>query len=379
MQALVSFIQNLYKTKKFIPLHEPRFLGNEKQYLNECIDSTFVSSVGAFVERFESEFAAYVGSQYAVATVNGTAALHLALVINDVGAGDEVITQALSFVATANAISYTGAKVIFIDVDKDTLGLSPQALLDFLEAHCVVKNAQCINKNTQRRVKACVPMHTFGNPCKIDEIAMICKIWHISLVEDAAESLGSLYKQRHTGTFGSVGAFSFNGNKIITSGGGGVLVTDDENLARRAKHLSTTAKLSHAYEFVHDVLGYNYRMPNLNAALLVAQMEKMPEYLQDKRELAQIYAEYFSAKKIKFIQAQKEAKSNCWLNAILLKDKQERDSYLEYLNSKGVMSRPIWQLLSELAPYKECQHDSLRNSLFLSERVINLPSSVRIK
>jgi len=379
MEELATFIQEVFKTKDFIPLHEPQFRGNEKKYLNECIDSTFVSSVGPFVERFEREFASFVGSKYAVATTNGTAALHLALVVAGVGEEDEVITQALSFVATPNAISYTGAKPVFIDVDRDTLGLSPLSLELFLEKNCQIDNNKCINKTTNKVIKACVPMHTFGHPCKIDELTQICKKWHIILIEDAAESLGSYYKKQHTGTFGKMGVFSFNGNKIITAGGGGVLVTDDASLAKRAKHLSTTAKVPHSYEFIHDNIAYNYRMPNLNAALLVAQMEVLEDYLQSKKELAGIYANYFKTQEAEFVNEPKSAQSNYWLNAIILKDKKERDSYLEYLNSKGVMSRPVWQLLSELVMYKKCQHDGLKNSLNLSQRVINLPSSVRNK
>jgi len=247
---------------------------NEKKYLNECIDSTFVSSVGRFVDRFESEFAEYVGSRYAIATVNGTSALHISLLLADVQKDDEVLTQPLTFIATCNAISYCGAKPLFVDVDLDTMGLSPRALEKFLQTHCEVKNEKCINTTTNKVIKACVPMHTFGHPCKIDAIKEVCDRWHIALVEDAAESLGSRYKGKHTGTFGRLGAFSFNGNKIITSGGGGVLVTDDATLAKRAKHLTTTAKVPHSYEYVHDTIGYNYRMPNLNAALLVAQMEE---------------------------------------------------------------------------------------------------------
>ena len=282
MQKIVDFIKQIFNTQEFIPLHEPKFIGNEKKYLNDCIDSTFVSSVGKYVDRFEKEFASYVGAKYAIATVNGTAALHIALKLVDVKENDEVITQSLTFIATCNAISYCGAKPIFVDVDLDTMGLSPDSLQSFLETNCKIINKSCINKITGKTIKACVPMHTFGHPCRIEEIKDICETWHIALVEDSAESLGSYYKNKHTGTFGKIAAFSFNGNKIITSGGGGVIVTDDEELAYKAKHITTTAKIPHPYEYVHDEIAYNYRLPNINAALLVAQMENLNKFLESK-------------------------------------------------------------------------------------------------
>ena len=379
MQEIVDFIQKSFNTKEFIPLHEPRFLGNEKKYLNECIDSTFVSSVGKFVDTFEKEFALKVGSKYAVATVNGTAALHIALLLADVQQGDEVITQPLTFIATCNAISYCGAKPVFVDVDLDTMGLSPISLESFLKTNCEIKENKCINKTTGKIIKACVPMHTFGHPCHIEQIKNICDAWHVELVEDAAESLGSYYKNKHTGTFGKLGAFSFNGNKIITSGGGGVIVTDDEALAKKAKHLTTTAKVPHAYEFVHDMIGYNYRMPNLNAALLVAQLEQLDGFLKNKRELACGYAEFFGKMDdIKFVHEPNDAKSNYWLQAILLEDKSKRDEFLEFINKNGVMSRPIWRLMNELEMFEACQCADVTNAKFLEERVVNIPSSVRL-
>ncbi|MFZ3051794.1 MAG: LegC family aminotransferase [Sulfuricurvum sp.] len=377
-QNSVDFIQNIYNTKAFVSLHEPRFIGNEKKYLNECIDSTFVSSVGKFVDQFEAEFARTVGAKYAVATVNGTAALHISLLLAGVECNDEVITQALTFIATANAISYIGAKPIFLDVDLETMGLSPKALKLFLENNCVVSEGKCLNKTTLKTIKACIPMHTFGHPCRIDEIKTICDEWHIALVEDAAESLGSYYKEKHTGTFGCVGAFSFNGNKIITSGGGGVIVTDDEMLAKRAKHITTTAKVPHKWEYVHDTIGYNYRLPNLNAALLCAQLEQLQGFLENKRILATEYKEFFASQNIQFVQEPQESKSNYWLHAILLKDLKQRDEFLDYTNSNGVMTRPIWALMNKLEMFKSCQHDALTNSLFLEERVVNIPSSVRL-
>ncbi|MCT7626102.1 LegC family aminotransferase [Aliarcobacter butzleri] len=376
MQKIVDFIKQTFKTKEFIPLHEPRFIGNEKKYLNKCIDSTFVSSVGKYVDRFEKEFASYVGSKYAIATVNGTAALHISLILADVKKDDEVITQPLTFIATSNAISYIGAKPIFLDVDLDTMGLSPKSLKNFLETNCEVKDNICINKTTGKTIKACVPMHTFGYPCKIEEIKEICDIWNIALVEDAAESLGSFYKNKHTGTFGKIGAFSFNGNKIITSGGGGVIVTDDEVLAKRAKHITTTAKIPHPYEYVHDEIAYNYRLPNINAALLVAQLEQLERFLVSKRELATKYKEFFSNLDINFIEEPKDSKSNYWLQAILLNDLNQRNEFLEFTNKNGVMTRPIWKLMNELEMFKDCQKDDLKNAKYLEERVVNIPSSV---
>jgi len=379
MKQIIDFIQTLYNTKEFIPLHEPKFIGNEKKYLNECIDSTFVSSVGKFVDRFEEEFAEYVGSKYAVAVVNGTAALHVSLRLAGVQEGDEVITQPLTFVATCNAISYCGARPVFVDVDLETMGMSPKSLESFLKKNCEIQNNQCINKVTKRVIRACVPMHTFGHPCKMDAIQKICERWHITLVEDAAESLGSYYKGKHTGTFGKLGAFSFNGNKIITSGGGGVIVTDDESLAKRAKHLTTTAKLPHPYEYTHDMIAYNYRMPNLNAALLVAQMENLEKFLSSKRALSKEYANFFTGcDNIDFIQEPKEAHSNYWLQAVMLQNREKRDEFLQYTNKHNVMTRPIWRLMSELEMFADCQKTDLSNAEYLQERIVNLPSSARV-
>jgi len=374
---IVEFIHKLYKTKDFIPLHEPRFNGNEKKYLNDCIDSTFVSSVGKYVDRFEEEFAQKVGAKYAIATVNGTSALHLSLLLADVEKDDEVITQALTFVATCNAISYMGAKPIFLDVDRDTMGLSPASLKHFLKEHCEIQDNQCRNKSTNKRIKACVPMHTFGHACKIEEIADICKKWHITLIEDSAESLGSFFNDKHTGTFGQMGIFSFNGNKIITSGGGGVIVTDDEALAKKAKYLSTTAKVPHPFEYIHDEIGYNYRMPNLNASLLVAQLEQLDTFLKAKRDLASKYEHFFeSIEEIDFIKEPQNSRSNYWLQAILLKDKDARDAFLKYSNNHGIMTRPIWTLMSELEMFKTSQCDGLENAKYLVDRVVNISSSV---
>ena len=380
MIDIVHFIQDTFKTKDFIPLHEPRFIGNEKKYLNDCIDSTFVSSVGKYVDLFEEKIAKYVGSKYAIATVNGTSALHISLLLANVEKNDEVITQPLTFIATCNAISYCNASPIFVDVDLDTMGMSPNSLEDFLEKNCEVINSKCINKTTKKIIKACIPMHTFGHPCKIDKIANICEKWNIALVEDSAESLGSYYKNKHTGTYGKIGAFSFNGNKIITSGGGGVIVTDDDNLAKKAKHLTTTAKIPHKYEYVHNEIGYNYRMPNLNAALLVAQLEQLDKFIRSKRNLALKYEEFFgSDDAINFIKEPKDSKSNYWLQAVIVKNIKDRDAFLEFTNKQGVMTRPIWNLMNELEMFQESQCSNLDNAKYLEQRVINISSSVIIK
>jgi perosamine synthetase len=374
-EDVIKGIRNIHKTKEFIPLHEPKFIGNEKKYLNECIDSTFVSSVGKFVDEFEEKIASYAGVKYAVATSNGTSALHIALILANVKSDDEVITQPLTFVATCNAISYCGAQPVFIDVDRDTMGLSPSALKYFLENHTTVKKQQCINNKTSKVIKACVPMHTFGHPCRIDEIKEICDKYYIFLIEDAAESVGSAYKGKHTGTFGQVGVMSFNGNKIITAGGGGCIVTDDESLAKKAKHLTTTAKVSHKWEYAHDVVGYNYRMPNLNAALLVAQLENLDNLISSKRKLANVYETFFNSNNYVFVKEPMDSKSNYWLNAIILKDKQKRDEFLDETNSSGIMTRPIWTLMNKLPMFGRAQCDNLKNSEWLEDRVVNIPSS----
>ena len=375
---VIQFIKKTYKTTDFIPLHEPKFTGNEKKYLNECIDSTFVSSVGKFVDRFEGEFANYTGAKYVIATSNGTSALHISLLLANVGRGDEVITQPLTFVATCNAISYCGAQPIFVDVDRDTMGLSPSALKEFVENNTSVKNQQCINNKTGKVIKACIPMHTFGHPCRIDEIKDICDKYYIFLIEDAAESIGSSYKGKHTGNFGQVGVMSFNGNKIITAGGGGCIVTSDKILAKKAKHLTTTAKVPHKWDFYHDMIGYNYRMPNLNAALLVAQLEKLDTFLKGKRELADAYNEFFNSMNYKFVTEPTDCKSNYWLNSIILQNKQQRDEFLDETNSNNIMTRPIWTLMNKLPMFRSAQFGNLENAEWLEERVVNIPSSAPI-
>lgn len=360
----------------FIPLHRPVFEGNERQYLVDCIDSNFVSSVGAKVNEFERKVADFTGSKHAVSTVSGTAALHVAIELAGVKPGDEVISQALTFIATCNAISYAGAKPLFIDVDFDTMGLSPTALKDFLTKNAKRSNDGTFNKLSGKRISACVPMHTFGFPCRIAEIAQICADWGIALIEDAAESLGSYVGSRHTGTFASMATLSFNGNKVITTGGGGMILTDDPELARRAKHITTTAKVSHPYKFVHDEIGYNYRMPNLNAALGCAQMERLDEFLAIKAQLTDQWDAFFDHRSVDFVKAVNGNKANHWLNAIILNSIEDRNEFLKLTNDNNVMTRPIWTLMSKLPMFKDCQTDGLENSLWLEDRVVNIPSSV---
>lgn len=359
-----------------VPLHRPAFVGNERRYLIDCIDSNFVSSVGQRVTEFESEVARFAGAEFGVATMNGTAALHASLLLAGVRPGDEVLSQALTFVATANAISYTGAVPVFVDVDRDTLGMSPAALRTWLENNTVRQNGVIVNRSSGARLAACVPMHTFGIPLRIREIADICDEFGVPLIEDAAESLGSYVGKRHTGTFGKLATFSFNGNKIITTGGGGVIVTNDEELAVRAKHLTTTAKCPHLYEFFHDEIGFNYRLPNLNAALGVAQMEVLHRVLEVKAEVAERYREFCYNNRLRFVDAMNENTSNFWLNAVIMEDRDQRDTLLEVTNAAGIMTRPIWRLMTELPMYKNCQSDGLNNAKWLVRRVINLPSSV---
>ncbi len=377
-ENIVSFIKELYPGKIPVPLHAPRFTGNEKKYLMDCIDSTFVSYVGQYVTQFEEEIQNYTGARHAVAVVNGTGALHLALSLAGVGFGNEVITQPLTFVATANAISYCGAHPVFVDVEKSCLGLNPEALEAFLETHCIVKDdGSCYNKTTSRRVGACVPMHTFGHPCRIDQITAVCKKYHIPVVEDSAEALGSFYHGQHLGTFGEIGILSFNGNKPVTTGGGGMILTNNDSIAQKAKHLSTTAKVPHKWEFNHDQIGYNCRMPNINAAVGCAQMETFPVFLQDKRDTAKIYSDFFNGIGIFFLTEPADAKSNYWLNAIVMDSKNQRDEFLEYANTNGVQIRPVWTLMNHLPMFSHCQCGPLDTANWLEGRVVNLPSSVK--
>ena len=374
--ALTGLCRRLYGEEGAIALHRPLFGGSERGDLMACLESNFVSSAGEKVTEFEQLTANFVGASCGVAVVNGTNALQVALRLVGVAAGDEVITQPLTFVATCNAVAYLGAHPVFVDVDRATLGLSPDALLSFLQEHGEITPDGCYNRKSGRRIAACQPMHTFGHPTRIDLIARICIDWGIPLVEDAAESLGSYYQGQHTGTFGRVGVFSFNGNKIITTGGGGMIVTDDVQLANRAKHLTTTAKQPHSYEYIHDELGYNFRMPNLNAALGCAQIAQLPGFLEAKREVAAQYEFLCNELGMEFVCEPSGAQSNYWLNAIILPDKKARDSFLKETNEAGIMTRPIWRLMVDLPMYSGCQHDGLPVSRWLEERVVNLPSSV---
>lgn len=376
-QQLIEFVRDYYQTTTFIPLHAPIFNGRERNYVLETIDSTFVSSVGAFVDRFEQEVAAYTHSPKAVATVNGTAALHIALKLAGVENGDLVITQPLTFVATCNAIAYCGAEPIFVDVDRHTLGLSPEAMQAWLEEYAVIDDQDiCRHRDNHRAIRACLPMHTFGHPADLDGIMQVCEKWHILLVEDAAESLGSLYKGKHTGTFGLLGTLSFNGNKIITTGGGGMILTN-EALEQRAKHITTTAKQPHPYEFVHDELGYNYRLSNLNAALGCAQLEQLEAFITEKRALAQAYEDLLAHSSLQFVVEPEYCRSNYWLNAVICENQQQRDDLLKATNDAGVMSRPIWQLMNQLPMYLHALKDDIPNAEWLVQRVVNLPSSIK--
>lgn len=374
--SLICFVREQYRTDDFIPLHAPILSGREREYVTDSIDSTFVSSVGAYVDRFERDMAAYTGSARAVATVNGTAALHIALKLAGVESGDLVITQPLTFVATCNAIAYCGAVPVFVDVDCHTLGLSPQALDNWLNDHALVDDdGVCRTRADAKAIRACLPMHTFGHPADLDGLLDVCARWRLALVEDAAESLGSLYKGRHTGTIGQLGTLSFNGNKIITTGGGGMILTD-ETLGARAKHLTTTAKRPHPYEYVHDEVGYNYRLPNLNAALGCAQLEQLEAFVANKRELASRYAAHFSGSDLQFVTEPEGCRSNYWLNAVICDSREQRDALLKSTNDAGVMTRPIWALMNNLPTYAHCRQGPLAQAQWLEARVVNLPSSV---
>lgn len=373
--AVVRFIRELYRTEEFIPLHAPTFAGNELKYVTETIQSTFVSSVGKFVDDFERRMEAFTSSPKAIATVNGTAALHAALYMAGVKAGDYVVTQALTFVATCNALHHMGAEPIFVDVSKVSLSLCPIALDNFLTDNAFSNEKGCFHKNTQRRISAVVPMHTFGHPAELDELVAVCQKWNLVLVEDAAESLGSYYKGKHTGTIGLLGALSFNGNKIITTGGGGMVLCRDASLGARTKHVTTTAKVPHPYEFFHDEPGFNYRLPNLNAALGCAQMELLPEFLTQKRQLASLYKNYFADTEFSFVDEPSYASSNFWLNAVICPDTDSREHLLKTTNDSGVMTRPIWKLMHRLPMFQQVPRDDLQISEWVEQHLVNLPSS----
>ncbi|PFG45503.1 aminotransferase in exopolysaccharide biosynthesis [Vibrio sp. ES.051] len=373
--SIVEFVRETYKSEDFIPLHVPSFQGNEKAYVMETIDSTFVSSVGKFVDQFEQKIEQYTGSAKAVATVNGTAALHAALHMAGVQRGDLVITQALTFVATCNALYHMGAEPIFVDVSMVSLGLCPKAVDAYLSEHATLREEGCFHKTTGQRIKAVVPMHTFGHPVELDELMAVCLKWQLVLVEDAAESLGSFYKGQHTGTIGDFGAVSFNGNKIITTGGGGMVLCKTTVSGQHTKHVTTTAKVPHPYEFYHDEPGFNYRMPNLNAALGCAQMEVMEMYLAQKRELAKHYQNFFSGSDIQLVTEPDYAQSNYWLNAIICPDSESRETILQETNAAGVMTRPIWKLMHRLPMFENALRGDLRHSEFIEAHVVNLPST----
>lgn len=377
-KKITNFVHDLYGDGDFIPLAVPVFIGNEKKYLNECIDTTYVSSVGKFVDRFEGDTAKYTGCNRAVVCVSGTNALHMSLMLAGVERDDEVLTQALTFIATCNALSYIGAHPVFIDVDKDTMGLSPVSVREWLSKNSEQKNGKCYNKRTGRRVKACVPMHTFGHPVHLDELVEVLNEYNIELVEDAAESIGSFYKGKHTGTFGKVGALSFNGNKTITTGGGGMMLFNDAELGTYAKHITTQAKIPHRWEFRHDHIGYNYRMPNINAALGCAQLEHIEEYVASKREIAHAYEEFFkNIDGIDFFTEPENTRSNYWLNVVILKNRDAQQDFLQYTNDNGIMTRPIWELMNRLPMFEKCENDGLKNTIWFADRVVNIPSSVR--
>ncbi|MBX0891960.1 aminotransferase LegC [Campylobacter coli] len=374
----ISFIKSLFN-KENIALHEPCFIGNEKKYLLECIDSGFVSSVGEFVTRFEEALKEKTKARFVIATNTGTAALHIALLANGIDENCEVITQSISFVATANAIAYTGAKPVFLDIDENTLSLSPKALEHFLENQTYQKDNLSYNKTTHKLIKACIIMHTFGLSAHIKAIKELCEKYHILLIEDAAEALGSTYENKALGTFGKCGILSFNGNKIITGGCGGAILSDDENLAKLARHLSTTAKIPHPYEYDHDRIAYNYRLCNINAAILFAGLENLELFLENKRELAKIYKDFFkNHDKCKFIDEKSNEKSNFWLNTLLFKNENLRNIFLEECLKNNIFVRPVWKSLPSLKAFQNCQSNDLINTKKLEKRLINLPSSVRI-
>lgn len=374
----IQFIQEKFSSKDFIPLHAPVFCGNERKYVMDTLDSTFVSSVGAYVDLSEKMMADISHTKKAIAVVNGTAGLQIALQLAGVKRGDEVITQALTFVATANAILYNGAEPVFLDVDYDTMGLSPKSVSEFLEEFGERRETGTYNRRSGRKISACVPMHTFGFPVHFDELLEVCKSWNIPIVEDAAESLGSYYKGKHTGSLGKLGVFSFNGNKIVTSGGGGMIVTNDSELGIAGKHLTTTAKVPHPFEFYHDQLGYNFRMPNINAALICAQFEQLDNFLTNKRQLAHAYAEFFKTQRLTFRQELENTKANYWLMCVELENLDERNAFLKATNEAKTMTRPIWQLMYRLPMYQHYFRDEQKNAEYLEERIVNIPSSVRI-
>lgn len=370
-----------YHGEATIPLHTPSFEGNEWRYVKECIDTSWVSSVGSYVDRFEKQLAEYVGVERAIAVVNGTAALHISLLLAGVQSGDEVLIPSLSFVATANAVAYCNATPHFVDSSMETLGIDVERLSLYLKEITKLTGNECINKHTGNRIRAIVPMHTFGHPVDLEPLIELCDEYHLIMVEDAAESLGSYYKGKHTGSFGLLSAMSFNGNKIITTGGGGAILTNSNELADRAKHLTTTAKTPHRWSYYHDEIGYNYRMPNINAALGCAQLESLPKLIDNKRKLAQRYSnELKDIAGIKFLEEPMFAKSNYWLNAVMLERNfaQYRNDVLEITNTNGIMTRPAWNLLHTLPMFRNSPRMEITESQNIADRLINLPSSASL-
>jgi len=376
-QQIIDYIKSIYQCQNPVLLHCPEFLGNEKKYLAECIDTKYVSYIGRFVSAMEDKIKEITGAKYAVALVNGTVALHMLLLAIGIKTEDEVITQSLSFTATAAAIAHAKGVPIFVDVEQNTLGMSPESLKGFLVENGKVIDGKCFNRKTMKQIKAVITMHTFGHPVRIEEIRKICDEYSLLHIEDAAESLGSFYKGKHTGIFGKAGILSFNGNKLVTTGGGGMVITDDEALANRIRYLSTTAKRPHPWESFHDEVGYNFRMPSLNAAIGLAQLEYFNHTLENKRETAYLYRQFFSTIGIRFIDEPENAKSNYWLNSIMFDDRKQRDEFLRYSNNNGVQTRPAWTLLHTLPPYRHCQHTEMPNAEHIVDRLVNIPSSVR--
>ena len=377
INEFVEFVQEIYRTKEFIPLHAPRFGDKERNYVLDTLDSTYVSTIGEYVDEFERRLSEYTGAKYVVATINGTAALHAALMVCGIQPEDEVITSPLTFIATCNAVHYCGAQPLFVDVEWDTLGLSPESLAIFLDDHAEIRDDDlCWNKKTGRIIRACLPIHNLGHPARVKEIDEICKKYNIVVIEDAAESLGSFTSSIHTGRTGQIGTLSFNGNKIITTGGGGALITDDRDLARRAKHLTTTAKQPHPWLFLHDQVGYNYRLPNINAALGCAQMEQLPTFVNKKRKLAHQYRKWFAERDQEFVSEPSGAASNYWLNSIVLANIDERDEFLTFTNSRNVMTRAMWTPMHTLPMYRGCYRTDLSNTEAIEKRLVNIPSSV---
>ncbi len=375
--AFLACVRSRHPHQRPAPLHEPCFDDRDQRLVAQCVESTFVSTFGPYVERFERGIADYVRARHAVAVVNGTSALFVALHAAGVGPDCEVLTQGLTFVATANAIRMTGAEPVFLDVDEDTLGMSPQALRRFLAA-TVTEGGRCVNPRTGRRVAACVPVHIFGHPCRIDELRQLADEHGLVLVEDAAESLGSTFRGQHTGTFGHAGILSFNGNKIITTGGGGMVLTDDAGLAESIRHLVNVAKVPDPREYLHDRVGYNLRLPNLNAALGLAQLEKLPRLLEDKRALAERYAEILDGSPITFVREPPAARSNYWLNTFKFPSRAERDGFADRCDGNGVATRFAWRPLPRLEMYAHCQRDDQAVVNDLYDRVLNVPSSGRL-